>query len=255
MNLNLNTFLGDTYASNSQIARVVTESWVEHNAFCPSCANDAISRLPNNTPVADFSCSKCKKIFELKSKHGAFPKKVMGGAYDAMIERITSSTNPDFFFMSYDRASGIVKDLLVIPKRFLVPAIIEKRNPLKPSARRAGWIGCNILLASILLDGQIYLVKDGAITPKHEVIEQYRKTAFLDEVTLEMRGWLLDILNCINRLGSNEFTLTDLYRFENELMNRHSENNHVRAKIRQQLQILRDKHVIQFLSRGSYRRI
>ena len=39
------------------------------------------------------------------------------------------------------------------------------------------------------------------------------------------------------------------------LQARHPQNNNIRPKIRQQLQVLRDKGVIEFLGRGLYRKI
>lgn len=43
-----------------------------------------------------------------------------------------------------------------------------------------------------------------------------------------------------------------MYNFEAELQLKHPENHNVKAKIRQQLQILRDKGLIQFLGNGQY---
>ena len=52
MNLNLNLNLAKGYTSNSQIARRITEGWVNENVYCTSCSNDTINDLPNNSPVA-----------------------------------------------------------------------------------------------------------------------------------------------------------------------------------------------------------
>lgn len=60
-------------------------------------------------------------------------------------------------------------------------------------------------------------------------------------------------MRCVEKIGKNEFTLEDVYRFENELSILHPENKHIRDKIRQQLQILRDKGYLDFVSRGYYR--
>jgi len=71
--------------------------------------------------------------------------------------------------------------------------------------------------------------------------------------SLATRTWLVDTLRCIERLP-NEFSLRDVYGFEAELRERHPENHHVRDKLRQQLQRLRDAGFIAFLGRGRYRR-
>ena len=63
------------------------------------------------------------------------------------------------------------------------------------------------------------------------------------------------ILNCIDRIEGSEFTLEDMYRFEDDLKNIFVKNNHIKEKIRQQLQILRDKEIIEFKGRGKYRKL
>ena len=49
-----------------------------------------------------------------------------------------------------------------------------------------------------------------------------------------------------------QFSLDDIYECESELQIRHPANSHVRDKIRQQLQLLRDHGIIRFLKRGLY---
>ncbi|MFH1894677.1 MAG: hypothetical protein ABH813_02150, partial [Patescibacteria group bacterium] len=56
-----------------------------------------------------------------------------------------------------------------------------------------------------------------------------------------------------DKLGKKEFTLNDMYLFEKALNKLHPENKHIKDKIRQQLQILRDKGYLDFVSRGFYR--
>jgi type II restriction enzyme len=51
--------------------------------------------------------------------------------------------------------------------------------------------------------------------------------------------------------GSNRFT--EVYAFEERLAALHPRNRHIRPKIRQQLQVLRDRGVVEFLERGRYR--
>ena len=65
----------------------------------------------------------------------------------------------------------------------------------------------------------------------------------------------MDILNCVNRIEAQEFTLGEMYAFEDVLSTAHPANNNVRAKIRQQLQVLRDRGVIEFVDRGRYRKV
>jgi type II restriction enzyme len=53
-------------------------------------------------------------------------------------------------------------------------------------------------------------------------------------------------------IAKHDFTLEEVYNFEDELKTTHPRNQHVRAKIRQQLQLLRDLGLIRFTARGKY---
>ena len=242
------------YKSASQKIRVLTEQWVDDSIFCPNCGQLDINKYPNNQPVADFYCSNCKEEYELKSKQSTIGTKIVDGAYRTMLERLTSSNNPNFFLLNYDLSNLEVTNFFVIPKHFFVPEIIEKRKPLAETARRAGWVGCNILLQSIPQTGKIFFIKNKQIEPKEKVLAEWRKTFFLrEEKEVSAKGWLLDTMRSIEKLGKREFTLDDIYIFENELAKLHPENKHIKDKIRQQLQVLRDKSYLDFVSRGYYR--
>jgi type II restriction enzyme len=253
MDLSLQSDLADRYSSPAQKARVLTEHWVWSNAFCPNCGG-TITQYQNNQPVADFFCSRCEEDYELKSKNGPIGQKIVDGAYQTMIGRLDSDKNPSFFFLSYDKAAATVSDFLVIPKHFFVPSIIEKRKPLAPTARRAGWVGCNILLNSIPNTGKIFLVRNRNIEPKERVLAEWKKTLFLGETKdVSAKGWLLNVMHCVDKIGKSEFSLQDVYALEDELSRIYPGNKHIREKIRQQLQVLRDKGYLDFVARGLYR--
>ena len=254
INVSLNFDQSTGYHSLSQCARVVTEGWVERNIYCPRCGNDRIQHFPNNSPVADFFCPSCRNQYELKSKKGNFGSKITDGAYHTMIERITSNSNPDFFFMSYSADTQNVQNLIVVPKYFFVPGIIEKRAPLAETARRANWVGCNILFTEIPRQGRIFIICNGVPREKESVVAQLNQVKALETADLSSRGWLLDVLSCVNEIPEMEFSLETMYRFEEVLRRKHPENNHICDKIRQQLQVLRDKGFLDFLSRGHYRK-
>lgn len=244
---------GAAFESPSQNARVWTESWVSHQLFCPSCGAPSISRFTNNRPVADFECTSCCEEYELKAQKGQFGAKVVDGAYRTMMERLSSSNNPNLLLMNYDLARLAVTDLMVIPKQFFIPDIIEQRKPLAPTARRAGWVGCNILLKQLPDAGKIFLVRGGQLSPKETVLDQWRSTLFLREESVDRRGWLIEVMKCVELIGRPEFTIDDAYAFEGRLSQLYPGNNNVRPKIRQQLQVLRDQGYLEFVGRGSYR--
>ena len=171
-----------------------------------------------------------------------------------MIKRITSSDNPDLFVMQYSADFQVV-NLTLVPKFFFTPSIIEKRKPLSANAKRAGWIGCNILYSDIPQQGKIKIVSRQKLSDIKNVTEEYSKIKKLQTNNIENRGWLLDVLTCINAIDSVVFSLQDVYAFVEVLQKKHISNNNVEAKIRQQLQILREKGVIEFLGRGYYRKV
>ncbi len=254
MNLNLNTKLAEGYSSNSQIARILTENWVKENSYCPCCGELPLIEFDNNKPVADFYCKKCREQFELKSKNGKLSSTITDGAYSTMIQRINSNENPNFFFLTYTK-DWSVDNFLIIPKQFFTTEIIIKRKPLTDSARRAGWVGCNIDISSIAEAGKVFLIKNSTLIPRDIVEDSFKKTLFLREKNTESKGWILDIMTCADLIKKQSFTLEDIYTFEERLKLKYPNNNFIKDKIRQQLQILRDKGFIEFTTRGNYRKI
>ena len=240
------------YDSPSQNARALTESWAASMLFCPACGHEKLSRFENNRPAADLFCPKCAEEFELKSQKGKFGKKVVDGAFNSLTERISASNNPNFAFLNYDLNALSVTNLFIVPKHFFAPKIIERRNPLPPTAQRAGWVGCNILLEQIPEAGKIFIVRNQKIENRSEVIKKWQHTAFLAKERLAARGWLLEVMKCVDALKESTFSLDDVYSFEQHLCALYPNNKNVRPKIRQQLQRLRDNGYLKFLGRGKY---
>ena len=240
------------YTSGSQKARVWTESWVLSQMYCPSCGEPQLNNFANNRPVADFYCGLCNEEYELKSKSGRIGKTVPDGAYATMMQRLQSNTKPSLMVLSYHKPSKTVRDVAVIPKQFFIPELIHKRKPLSENARRAGWVGCDIKIDRVPNFGTIHIVKDRIAEPKDKVVELWERTAGLRKKSFKQMGWVADVLRCIESIGQAEFTLDDVYKFENYLSELHPENNHVKPKIRQQLQVLRDAGIIEFIGRGRY---
>lgn len=253
MPLTFDSALGTGYTSKSQKARVLTEYWAQLNGFCPACGS-TLRRHSNNQPAADLFCSACNEDFELKSMSKPIGAKIVDGAYETMAGRLVSNQNPNLFLLQYNPATWCVRNFLVVPKHFFTLKVIEKRPPLSASARRAGWVGCNILYKDIPMAGKIHIVTDGVAQLKQVVIERWQRTNFLaTNIPLAARGWLLDVMTCIERLGKREFLLDEIYRFTEDLQTRYPDNRHIKAKIRQQLQVLRDNGYLSFVGRGAYR--
>lgn len=252
MQLNFNQDLALSYASKSQQARILSEDWAGNNIFCPLCGRLHLKHLAANRPVADFMCDKCGAEFELKSvQRLRFPAIIADGAYDTMIQRITSLNNPHFFFMTYEQTS--VSNLCFVPNHFFTPDIIIKRKPLAPTARRAGWVGCNINFSSIPQSGKIPIIRNSQVVDKASVLAEVKRANQLNTPNLVGRGWLMDVLLCLQNIKTETFTLADVYKFTGRLQEKHPNNQHIQAKIRQQLQLLRDKGFITFIKPGVYR--
>lgn len=223
------------------------------NAICPACARP-ISKVANNVPGLDFLCDACTLPFELKSKRGPLGNKLVDGAYESLIGKIAHGTHSNFFFLSYT-ANFVVADLLLVPKRFIVPEIIERRKPLSGGARRAGWIGCNLRVSLLPAAGKIPYVRDGAVTPTEVVLRQWKESSFLDNVSLSSRGWLIAVMKCAEGIAHREFTIGEMYDFVPYLESLFPHNKHVKAKIRQQLQVLRDRGWLRFHGDGKYEKL
>ncbi|WP_288428687.1 DpnI domain-containing protein [uncultured Spirosoma sp.] len=223
--------------------------------YCPSCGNDNLNSFTNNNPVGDFFCLNCKSEYELKSNKNATSLKIVDGAYKSMIERISANNNPNFFFLNYSDRSFTVINFFVIPKHYFIFDVIEKRKPLSHSAIRAGWTGCNILLQNIPSSGRIFFVKNGQIEDREVVLENWRKTSFLSNQKPDKRQWTIEIIKLIEAIPSKTFALQDIYQYESTLKQNFPSNNSIKDKIRQQLQILRDKGLIEFKGNGKYSKI
>ncbi|HEV7157931.1 MAG TPA: DpnI domain-containing protein [Caulobacteraceae bacterium] len=237
----------------TQKARIWTEHWVRNRLFCPSCGAPSLNQFPGNRPVADFYCPFCSEEFELKSKMHNFGPSVPDGAFGAMCKRLEEANNPSLILLSYDPVGLSVTNLFFVPKHFFVREVVQERRPLAPTARRAGWIGCNILIGEIPAAGKIFAVKDRTPLPKNIVLDQWQATRFLRDERTGARGWLIEVMKSVDLIGRREFTLGEVYAQTPRLEALYPGNRNVRPKVRQQLQVLRDQGYLEFLGDGRYR--
>ena len=251
--------------------------------------------------------------FQLKSQKSRIGDSITDGAYAAMMNAIRHDELPSFYFMQYDLATWRVRNLLLVPHFAFPPSAIVKRPPLSPTARRAGWVGCNFALNRIPADARIFIVRTitsprrrtgvapvsnsndkeygdrqdarpTVIVPPEEVRAQFKRVKPLEDLSVTQRGWTLDVLNIVRRISevgtagsavrapsgrkipaalppvtpqrgvpTNTFTTAEVYAFTRELEKLHPDNRHVRDKIRQQLQVLRDMGLLRHVERGLWR--
>jgi len=252
MQLTMHAHLADHYHSGSQRARIITEAWGETNLYCPNCAQAQITRLDNNTRASDYRCANCNFLYQLKGQKIPFGKHINDGAYSAMIAALRNNSTPNFYFMHYDLSTWQVKNLLLIPSFAFPESAIIKRKPLSTTARRAGWVGCNIALGQIPLEARIAVVIDHQVVPASTVREKYQRLKPLAALPIQQRGWTLDVLNAIHTLGQPVFTNDDAYRLVPKLQALYPDNHHIKDKIRQQLQVLRDSGLLIHRARGCW---
>jgi type II restriction enzyme len=275
MRLEMACEIAAAYTSGAQRARVVTESWGESNLYCPNCSSPKLTWLEPGHPASDYSCPKCNFWFQLKSQKSRIGNQITDGAYRAMMNAIRHDETPNFYFMQYELATWRVKNLLLVPSFAFPPSAIIKRPPLSSTARRAGWVGCNIALNRVPVEARISVVTDSEVLSEKEVREQFRRVKPLKDISVTQRGWTLDVLNIVRRLVNSEgraprdpnsgkmgaritrpsdsFTTADVYAFTRELEKLHPDNRHVKDKIRQQLQVLRDLGLLLHIERGIWR--
>ena len=254
MNLSMTGALAAAYQSGSQRARVVTEAWARSQLYCANCDSSSLGGTPANNRAIDFVCPRCHAPFQLKAKHSALGETVTDGAYTAMVAAIREDRTPNLLLMRYALAAWEVRDLLLIPSFMFSESAVIKRPPLSPTARRAGWVGCNFALNRIPGSARIPVVNEGAISPPAMVRQRYQLARKqVEGLTVKQRGWRLDVLRVIQSLGKAEFTTTDAYIFERELERLHPDNRNIKAKIRQQLQELRDRNLLLHVDRNRWR--
>jgi type II restriction enzyme len=322
MNLSMTGELAAAYKSGSQRAGKVTEAWGADNFYCANCSSSRLTWLKPGTAANDYQCPSCGFWYQLKSKKSPIGKSVRDGAYRAMMDAIKEDRAPNYFFLHYDLDTWSVKNLILVPHFAFPPSAIIECPPLSATARRAGWVGCNFALNRIPAEARIPIVttmlspsppRSGGegrgeverlksplsdslpvsrgdrvvIAPPDEVRARFQKVKPFQEIPVEKRGWMLDVLNVVRRLAEakrpatldcgdmsplshwetclpvpkrgharalqNTFTTAEVYAFAPELEKLHPGNRHIRDKIRQQLQVLRDLGFLSHVERGEWR--
>src|SRR5579862_3900430 len=138
-----------------------------------------------------------------------------------MVRAIMENRTPGLFAMHYGASDWVVENVILIPHFAFPLSAIEKRRPLAETARRAGWVGCNILLHAIPPDARIKIISGGKPVAPAIVREQYARVRPLAKIRAEQRGWTLDVMNVLRRFGKPEFELADVYAAERELARLH----------------------------------
>jgi len=253
MELICNPDLAAGYKSGAQRARVISEAWFKGAGYCLNCSSNKLLPTTAGTIARDYLCSKCAQPYELKSSARAHSRIVNDGGYDSMMGRIFASEAPALMLMHYS-PTWCVQGLVAIHPVFLTPAVVLKRK--EPHTRpRTGKLYqmCDLDISLIPSDGKIVLVSDGVARPHSVPRREFAESLRFKDVPLSKRGWPASVLAVVRKIGKTHFTLAEVYAYEEELHAAYPENSHVRAKIRQQLQVLRNLGYLEFIERGAYR--
>lgn len=198
MDLRMSPELGAAYRSKSQFVKYVTESWAACNLFCSACDHDQIAQTLPNTKAIDFRCIKCDNGYQLKAG-SKIANRVPDGAYSAMMAAITADNTPNLLLLEYSK-SWFVWNLQLIPSFLFNASLIEKRKPLSDTARRAGWVGCNINLAALPVFARINLVHNGLAETREKTRAHFDRLRPLATLPTSVRGWTLDVLKVVQTL-------------------------------------------------------
>ncbi|HET7103349.1 MAG TPA: DpnI domain-containing protein [Terracidiphilus sp.] len=252
MQLTCNLSLAERYKSASQQARVLSEDWFARNAYCLACDADEVKQTKANTGATDFVCPKCGHGYEMKTYKGREPRSLNDGAFAMMMGHIRAGVAPSLCLLQRT-ADWTIRGLNAIHSSFVLPDAIVARPPLSKNAKREGWVGCTIRLDKIDLNARVGVIHDGIVLPVKQVRQNFQRFLPLARKSVEQRGWTLLTLAAVRSLGKREFSLSDIYALETRFSEAYPQNQHVRDKVRQQLQVLRDLGVLKFEGRGEYR--
>ena len=87
-----------------------------------------------------------KQVNNIKNKDTF---KIIGGEYSTTIKNINEQI--DYLIILYEKQSYKIINILYIKYENINLNCIIPRKPLSPTAKRAGWQGCNILFNNILI--------------------------------------------------------------------------------------------------------
>jgi type II restriction enzyme len=116
---------------------------------CPKCKRKRhLKRLPTNFKCADVICDFCGFLAQVKTATTKDidhpPRSLMGAAWAPQHERMEAGIYfPLFIVLTPDQKR---RAIYYLPADLQTPEMFQKRNPLGPGARRAGWTGYHLRL-------------------------------------------------------------------------------------------------------------
>lgn len=143
---------GADFKSGAQRARAVTESWVEHNLYCPNCTSPTLVAL--NDVDNGFECPRCGSGYRLKCQKTRIGHSFTDGPYTALARALRRGDAPGYFVLHYEivpphggenvrhisDGAWVVRNLLLVPGGALTTGAI---------VRGPDGVGCRIVLDNL----------------------------------------------------------------------------------------------------------
>tara|TARA_B100001105_G_C22129978_1_gene331306 strand:+ start:104 stop:556 length:453 start_codon:yes stop_codon:yes gene_type:complete len=125
---------------------------------CPKCKKSkTFKRLVVNFKCVDVICDFCGYLAQVKTKGvkdiDTLPKSIPGAAWGPQKERMDAGIYFPLFIVLHIARKKL--SIFYLPVDYQDPDIFIPRNPLKKTARRAGWQGFNYNLKKPIEDGII----------------------------------------------------------------------------------------------------
>ena len=171
-------------------------------------------------------CAACGEDFELKSKRGPMGPKVADGSPGDQAQATGVGHEPQPGAAEL-RPRPLRGDRLVLRAEALFHRADHRGTAAARGGAAGGWIA-DILLREVPASGKVWFVHGGEALGKEAVLEQWRSTLFLREAGVAARGWLIEVMRCVEAIGCPAFTLDDVYAFEDRLSRLYPGNNNVR---------------------------
>ena len=156
--LSLNThykhiFQNVGWKNKFKIIGEAVENYIVYNLPCPVCNENKLEKYKQNEKSRDASCKNCKCQLQIKaSKMTNVNKKItilklLGASYTTTLASIKNN-NVHFVIVYYyvDIYNYYhVSNIYFVNSKDINENCIEMRKPLSATAKRAGWVGCNLV--------------------------------------------------------------------------------------------------------------
>jgi hypothetical protein len=141
--------------TDKQVLGDLGEKLIAKTIDCPGCKSNGktLRTLPTNFKCADLICDFCGYLAQVKTatvkSANVLPKQILGAAWKPQHERMSAGIFFPLFIVLVEKGST-QKSLWYLPRDLQTKSMFVPRNPLKETARRAGWQGYMIDLGSAL---------------------------------------------------------------------------------------------------------